>query len=69
MLERKDFPKKMIISKCARCKQLSRKLLQQKTEDLVKGRMSEEPPFMYYDTDLFGLFIVKMVEKKLTTVC
>ena len=53
-----------IISKCVRCKQLNGRLQQQKTADLPKGRMSEEPPFTYYGVDLFGSFLVKNGRKK-----
>ena len=48
-----------IILKCVRCKQLRGRFQQQKTADLPKEIMSEEPPFTYCGVDLFGSFLVR----------
>ena len=56
-----------IILKCVRCKQLRRRLQQQKMADLPKERMSEEPPFTYCGVDLFGSFLVKDGWKEVKT--
>ena len=45
-------------------KQLRGRLQQQKMADLLKDRMSEEPPFTYCGVDLFGSFHVKNGRKE-----
>ena len=42
-----------------RCKILRGKFQQQQMVDLPKDRISEEPPFRYCGTDMFGPFTVK----------
>ena len=47
------------ISKCVRYKIFRGIFQQQQMTDLPKDRISEEPPFRYCGTDMFGPFTVK----------
>ena len=50
---------KSVIPKCVECRKLCRKICQQKMGNLPTDRLSEEPPFTYYEVDMFGPFFVK----------
>ena len=50
--------------KCVLLKQLRRQFQQQKMADLLKVRMSIEPPFTYCGVKIFGPFGVKDGQKK-----
>ena len=55
---------KSLIAKCVICRHLRGSICQQKMADLLRERLSQEPPFTYCGIDMFGPIVVKEGRKK-----